>query len=264
MLTTRVIPSSGRALVGAIDVVTQPATAKNVIGVVPQTNTLDRSLDVAENLYFHGRYFGLNARDSHRRTTELLQQFRLADRAKARVDEMSGGMAQRLMVARAIMHDPDVLFLDEPTSGLDPQSRLALWDVIGELHRRGQTIVLTTHFLEEADQLCQRVAIIDHGKLLALDTPAALKRSVGAETEIRIHATGDLDMLAHALEGAEGIESARVVDGTLFVYTRAGGPALAEIIELADKSGHEVQDVGVTETSLETVFINLTGRELRE
>ena len=99
------------------------------------------------------------------------------------------------------------------------------------------------------DQLCQRVAIIDHGKLLALDTPAALKRSVGAETEIRIHATGDLDMLAHALEGAEGIESARVVDGTLFVYTRAGGPALAEIIELADKSGHEVQDVGVTETS---------------
>jgi ABC-2 type transport system ATP-binding protein len=264
MLTTRVIPSSGRALVGAIDVVGQPATAKNVIGVVPQTNTLDRSLDVSENLYFHGRYFGLSARDSHRRTAELLEQFRLADRAKARVDELSGGMAQRLMVARAIMHDPDVLFLDEPTSGLDPQSRLALWDVIGELHGRGQTIVLTTHYMEEADQLCQRVAIIDHGKLLALDTPAALKRSVGAETEIRIHATGDLDMLANALEHADGIESTRVVDDTLFVYTRAGGPALPEIIELADKCGHEVQDVGVTETSLETVFINLTGRELRE
>jgi ABC-2 type transport system ATP-binding protein len=264
MLTTRVIPTSGRAFVGGIDVIGQPATAKNVIGVVPQTNTLDRSLDVAENLYFHGRYFGLNARDSHRRTEELLQQFRLADRAKARVDELSGGMAQRLMVARAIMHDPDVLFLDEPTSGLDPQSRLALWDVINELHGRGQTIVLTTHYMEEADQLCQRVAIIDHGKLLALDTPAELKKSVGAETEIRVHATGDLRALARDLEQTPGIESTRVVDDTVFVYTRSGGPTLPDVIERADKSGHEVQDVGITETSLETVFINLTGRELRE
>src|SRR3954467_8825502 len=181
MLTTRVIPTAGTASVGGIDVVAQPAVAKKVIGVVPQTNTLDRALDVAENLYFHGRYFGMTARDAHQRTTQLLEQFRLADRAGANVAELSGGMAQRLMVARAIMHDPDVLFLDEPTSGLDPQSRLALWDVIGELHRHGQTIVLTTHYMEEADQLCRRVAIIDHGRLLALDTPAALKRSIGTE-----------------------------------------------------------------------------------
>src|SRR5881227_44135 len=158
MLTTRVIPTSGHAVVGGIDVVAHPAAAKKVIGVVPQTNTLDRSLDVAENLYFHGRYFGMSARESHERTDQLLRQFRLADRARANVAEMSGGMAQRLMVARAIMHEPDVLFLDEPTSGLDPQSRLALWDVIGELHARGQTIVLTTHYMEEADQLCERVA----------------------------------------------------------------------------------------------------------
>ncbi len=264
MLTTRVIPTAGKAIVGGIDVVARPATAKQVIGVVPQTNTLDRALDVSENLYFHGRYFGMSAREAHDRTAELLEQFRLADRATANVNEMSGGMAQRLMVARAIMHDPDVLFLDEPTSGLDPQSRLALWDVIGELHQRGQTIVLTTHYMEEADQLCERVAIIDHGRLLALDTPAALKKSIDADTEVRLHAAGDLDALAVELQSMEGVDSARVVDGTVYVYLRAGGATLPEIITHADHKGFAVQDVGVKETTLETVFIDLTGRELRE
>jgi ABC-2 type transport system ATP-binding protein len=247
MLTTRVIPST-----------------KQVIGVVPQTNTLDRALDVSENLYFHGRYFGMSARRAHARTGELLEQFRLSDRAKANVNELSGGMAQRLMVARAIMHDPDVLFLDEPTSGLDPQSRLALWDVINELHGRGQTIVLTTHYMEEADQLCKRVAIIDHGRLLALDTPAALKKSIDADTEVRLHAAGDLDALARELEAMPGVDSARVVDGTVYAYLRAGGATLPEIITHADHKGFAVQDVGVKETTLETVFIDLTGRELRE
>jgi ABC-2 type transport system ATP-binding protein len=264
MLTTRVIPTEGRALVGGIDVVARPAAAKQVIGVVPQTNTLDRALDVSENLYFHGRYFGMSAREAHDRTRALLEQFRLSDRATANVNEMSGGMAQRLMVARAIMHDPDVLFLDEPTSGLDPQSRLALWDVINELHQRGQTIVLTTHYMEEADQLCERVAIIDHGRLLALDTPEALKKSIGADTEVRLHAAGDLDALARELEQIPGVDSARVVDGTVYAYLRAGGATLPEIITRADRQGFAVQDVGVKETTLETVFIDLTGRELRE
>ncbi len=264
MLTTRVIPTEGTALVGGIDVVARPATAKQVIGVVPQTNTLDRALDVAENLFFHGRYFGMGAREAHDRTERLLEQFRLTDRATANVNELSGGMAQRLMVARAIMHDPAVLFLDEPTSGLDPQSRLALWDVIGELHQRGQTIVLTTHYMEEADQLCERVAIIDHGKLLALDTPDALKKSIGADTEVRLHASGDLDALARELEQIPGVQSARVVEGTVYAYLRADGATLPEIITHADHKGFKVQDVGVTETTLETVFIDLTGRELRE
>ncbi len=264
MLTTRVIPTEGRATVGGIDVVAKPAAAKQVIGVVPQTNTLDRALDVSENLFFHGRYFGMSARESHDRTRDLLEQFRLADRADANVNELSGGMAQRLMVARAIMHDPDVLFLDEPTSGLDPQSRLALWDVIGELHGRGQTIVLTTHYMEEADQLCERVAIIDHGHLLALDTPAALKKSIGADTEVRLHAAGDLHALAHELAELPGVDSARVVDGTVYAYLPANGATLPDIITHADHKGFAVQDVGVKETTLETVFIDLTGRELRE
>jgi ABC-2 type transport system ATP-binding protein len=264
MLTTRVIPTAGSASVGGIDVVKDPATAKQVIGVVPQTNTLDRALDVSENLFFHGRYFGMSARDARDRTNALLEQFRLADRARANVNELSGGMAQRLMVARAIMHDPDVLFLDEPTSGLDPQSRLALWDVIGELHRNGQTIVLTTHYMEEADQLCERVAIIDHGKLLALDTPTGLKHSVNADTEVRVQAKGDLDALARELESLPSASGGRVVDDTVYVYVRSGGPTLPEIITRATEKGFVVHDAGVKETTLETVFINLTGRDLRE
>jgi ABC-2 type transport system ATP-binding protein len=264
MLTTRVVPTSGRAVVGGIDVVAHAALAKQVIGVVPQTNTLDRSLGVAENLYFHGRYFGMGTREARRATDALLERFRLADRARADVDELSGGMAQRLMVARAVMHRPHVLFLDEPTAGLDPQSRLALWDVVRELHADGQTILLTTHYMEEADQLCDRVAIMDHGRLLALDAPARLKATIGADTEVRIHAAGDLQALVTHIESLPAIDGGRVVDGTVHVYVRHGGPTLPEIITHADRGGFEVHDVGVTPPTLETVFISLTGRELRE
>src|SRR6476659_8143867 len=179
MLTTRVIPTSGRAFVGGVDVVAHPTAAKQVIGVVPQTNTLDRALTVWENLYFHGRFFGMTAKTAKTEATRMLEQFRLADRAGAAVLARSGGMAQRLMVGGAILQRPAILFLDEPTAGLDPQSRIALWEILGDLHRNGQTILLTTHHMEEADELCDRLAIIDRGRLLALDTPAALKRSVG-------------------------------------------------------------------------------------
>ena len=176
MLTTRVIPTSGPAFVGGIDVVAHPALAKQLIGIVSQQNTLDRQLTVWENLYFHGRLFGIGAEESRRTADELLEQFQLSKWAKASVYALSGGMAQRLMVARSIFHRPAVLFLDEPTAGLDPQSRLALWEILRELNGEGQTILLTTHYMEEADQLCDRVAIMDHGKILALDTPAQLKR----------------------------------------------------------------------------------------
>src|SRR5919197_1029314 len=182
MLTTRVIPTEGRASLAGVDVVGHPSEAKRLIGVVSQTNTLDRSLNVWENLYFHGRYFGMGARESRRVATDLLEVFRLTDRAKANVATLSGGMAQRLMVARSIVHRPRILFLDEPTSGLDPQSRIALWDILGELHAAGQTILLTTHYMEEADQLCDRVAIMDHGHILALDTPEQLKDGIDADT----------------------------------------------------------------------------------
>ena len=172
ILTTRVVPTSGQAFIADIDVVAHPALAKQLVGVVSQTNTLDRQLNVWENLYFHGRLFGIGAAESRRTADELLEKFQLAKWAKASVYALSGGMAQRLMVARSIFHKPAVLFMDEPTAGLDPQSRLVLWDILRELNAEGQTILLTTHYMEEADQLCGRVAIMDHGKILALDTPA--------------------------------------------------------------------------------------------
>jgi ABC-2 type transport system ATP-binding protein len=265
MLTTRVIPTSGRAFVGGIDVVAHPTTAKQVIGVVPQTNTLDRSLTVWENLYFHGRFFGMSNPSARAEADRLLQQFRLAERGKEPVAALSGGMAQRLMVARAIMHRPATLFLDEPTAGLDPQSRLALWEILGELHADGQTILLTTHYMEEADELCNRLAIIDRGRLLALGSPAELKRSTGADTVVTVSATGDLDRLAKVLEtDVPGAQQATRVDSTVLVEVRAQQGVLPVVFSVAEHNGFEVTDLSVTEPTLETVFINLTGKDLRE
>ncbi|MET0627893.1 MAG: ATP-binding cassette domain-containing protein [Acidimicrobiia bacterium] len=265
MLTTRVIPTGGHAFVGGIDVVERPVAAKQVIGVVPQTNTLDRSLTVWENLYFHGRFFGMNAKTAKHEATALLEQFRLADRGTEPIDALSGGMAQRLMVARAIMHRPDTLFLDEPTAGLDPQSRLALWEILGELHRAGQTILLTTHYMEEADQLCDRLAIIDHGRLLALGTPEELKASTGADTVVTVSASGDLDALAAALQtGFDGAQRVARVDETVVLEVRGMHGVIPNVFGAAERAGFDVTDISVSEPSLETVFINLTGKDLRE
>jgi len=265
MLTTRVIPTGGHAFVGGIDVVAHPVAAKQVIGVVPQTNTLDRSLSVWENLYFHGRFFGMTGKVARREADRLLDQFRLADRAKVPVLTLSGGMAQRLMVARAIMHRPAILFLDEPTAGLDPQSRIALWDILGELHREGQTILLTTHYMEEADELCDRLAIIDHGKLLALDTPENLKRGTGADTFVTVHAVGDLDDLAAYLAThVKGVEKADRIDDTVRLMVRGTEGVLPAVVTAAEQGGFTVTDLSITEPTLETVFIDLTGKDLRE
>jgi ABC-2 type transport system ATP-binding protein len=265
MLTTRVVPTSGRALLSGVDVAVQPALAKQLSGIVSQQNTLDRELTVWENLYFHGRLFGMGARVSRQTADRLLEQFQLSRWAKASVYALSGGMAQRLMVARAIFHRPSVLFLDEPTAGLDPQSRLALWDLLGELHGEGQTILLTTHYMEEADRLCERVAIMDHGKILALDTPAALKQSIGADTVVTVKAAGDAGRLAGALAlDVEGVTRTREVPGGAELHVRGTERLIPRIVAAAEHGGFDVIDLSVSEPSLETVFINLTGKELRE
>jgi ABC-2 type transport system ATP-binding protein len=265
MLTTRVIPTSGSAYVGAIDVVAQPALAKQLIGIVSQQNTLDRQLNVWENLYFHGRLFGISASESRRTADELLEKLRLSKWAKASVYALSGGMAQRLMMARAIFHRPAVLFLDEPTAGLDPQSRLALWEILGELNREGQTVLLTTHYMEEADELCDRVAIMDHGKILALDSPAELKRSIGADTIVTIKAAGEMDVLAERLaREISEVTHTRVIDGGVELHVKEAERLVVRVVNAAESAGFDLADLSVAEPSLETVFISLTGKELRD
>ncbi|SEL49500.1 ABC transporter ATP-binding protein [Streptacidiphilus jiangxiensis] len=284
MLTTRVVPTAGQAVVAGIDVVARPTLVKQLIAVVTQQNTLDRSLTVRENLYFHGLLFGMPSRRARAEADAMLERFRLASHADDPVQILSGGTAQRLMVARAILHRPAVLFLDEPTAGLDPQSRLALWEVLGELVAERQTILLTTHNMEEADRLCDRVAIIDHGRILALDTPAELKRGIRADTQVTVQlapperaleptaaaAAPDGDGRGAALaevltERVPGVVRTRVVDGRrVELQLRGRDRVLPRVLEAAESSGFHVADLSVTQTSLETVFIRLTGKELRE
>jgi ABC-2 type transport system ATP-binding protein len=291
MLTTRVVPTSGEAFVGGIDVVAEPALVKQLIGVVSQQNTLDRALSVWENLYFHGLLFGVPRREARRRSDELLERFRLSRWGEASVYALSGGMAQRLTIARAILHRPAILFLDEPTAGLDPQSRLALWDMLEELNAEGQTILLMTHYMEEAEKLCDRVAIMDHGRILALDTPALLKRSIGADAVVMVRATraaragrerqrerddaapspagGNLadaeELSALLAEAIEGVTRTRIVTGAVEIHVDGSAAGLLpRVVSAAEAQGFEVVDLSVSEPSLETVFITLTGRELRD
>ncbi|MFO7778086.1 MAG: ABC transporter ATP-binding protein [Nitriliruptoraceae bacterium] len=261
--TTRIRPTGGSAAVFGADVVAEPARVKRRLGVVTQDNTLDRSLTLAENLHYHCRYFGWSRRDAMARSRELLERFRLADRADAFPNQISGGMAQRLQVARAIAHRPQLLFLDEPTAGLDPQSRIALWELVGELREDGLTVVLTTHYMEEADQLCDRVAIIDHGEVLVCDTPEALKEEHGAgavlDLALERPATSELCTELAGLAGVTSVES--TADGVR-VMGASGDGLLAPVIQVAGSAG--VRDVSVQGSTLEAVFINLTGRDLRE
>ncbi len=262
--TTRALPTSGRVHIAGIDAVAHPAAARREIGVVPQYNTLDRSCTIFENIHFHCLYFGFSRAEATARTRELLDQFHLTERAEARPQQLSGGLAQRVQIARAIAHRPKVLFLDEPSAGLDPQSRIAMWDAVRALRQQGITVVLTTHYMEEADELCERVAIIDHGKILVEDTPAALKASVGAgkiyELDLRDEAAQAT--LPEALRAMPGITSVEHTATGIRVFAQPVIGLLSDVIRAADPFG--LRDLTITEPSLETVFIRLTGRELRE
>ena len=262
MCTTRVIPTSGRVQLAGVDVRADPPAARGRVGVVTQFNTLDRSCTVAENLVYHCRYFGLGRREAKSRAAELLTTFRLTDRADASVDALSGGMAQRLQVARAIAHRPELLFLDEPTSGLDPQSRIALWDLLGDLHEQGTTIILTTHNMDEADRLCRRLAIIDHGEILVMGTPDELKRQVGVETVVTLTLTGDHVAAVGEISGLPGVDRAEVFDDKVLVYLAERQGSLPRVVETAARYG--MTDLALAEPTLETVFIQLTGRALRD
>ena len=263
ILTTRVRATSGRAAVAGAEVGRDPVAVKRRIGVVPQRPNPDRSLTALENLVFHAAYFGIGRTEALARAQRLLGELELADKAAAKVDQLSGGQQQRLMIARALIHDPEILFLDEPTVGLDPQARLALWEVLRRLHREGRTILLTTHYMEEADRLCDRLAILDRGQLLALDTPAGLKARAPGGTLVELVLDGDARSTAAVATALPGILSAAGDGAVLRAYAERAGEAIGPLVRAAEGAGRAVRDVHLSPPSLETLFISLTGRRLQ-
>jgi ABC-2 type transport system ATP-binding protein len=265
VLTTRVRPTSGQAWIGEHDVWKEPTKVKHLIGVVPQRPNLDFSLTAREILVFHGAYFGIGSRARSERADGLLEKFKLTERGNQMVRGFSGGMMQRLSIARAMMHDPQVLFLDEPSAGLDPQTRILLWEIIREYHQAGKTVLLTTHNMEEADALCQRLAIVDHGHRIALGTPAELKASIPGGFVLRLRFGNQTPELLQRLETLAGVREVRAAEPAgVDVYADRGGSLISEIANLAVSSGAELSDVHISEPSLENLFLHHTGRSLRD
>ena len=260
--TTRVLPTAGSAHIAGVDAVRNPSEARRYMGVVPQYNTLERACTVAENIQFHCLYFGFTKADAKVRTAELLDQFHLSERAGSYPAQLSGGLAQRVQIARAIAHRPKVLFLDEPSAGLDPQSRIAMWEAVQRLHTEGITVVLTTHYMEEADELCNRVAIVDGGKILVQDTPAALKSSIGAKTLYELDLREPTEQLVPVLQALPHVSGVEVTPRGLRVMAEHSEGLLPQVVSAATSYG--LRDLSITEPTLETVFIRLTGRDLRE
>jgi ABC-2 type transport system ATP-binding protein len=269
ILTTRVRPTNGQAWIGEHDVWAQQVAVKKLIGVVAQRPNLDFSLTAREILLFHGAYFGFDSQRRAARADALLDRFQLRDRANQMVRGFSGGMMQRLSIARAMMHDPQVLFLDEPSAGLDPQTRLLLWEIIREYNQSGKTILLTTHNMEEADALCQRLAIIDHGRKIALGSPMELKNSVPGGFLLRLRFGRRSPELLSRLQTLAGVREVRRNDdpngeNSADVYADRGGSLVSEIANLALSASIELCDVHISEPSLENLFLHHTGRSLRE
>ena len=265
VLTTRVCPTSGRAWIGPHEIWQAPVPVKKLIGVVQQRPNLDFALTAREILLFHGAYFAQPARQRSRRASELLEEFKLTDRADQMVRGFSGGMMQRLSIARALMHDPEVLFLDEPSAGLDPQTKLLLWEIIRSYNRAGKTILLTTHNMEEADALSHRIAIIDHGRIIAQGTPRELKASLPGGYLLRLRFSRTSPDLAARLQALAGVREVKTLDGQgADLYADRGGSLIGEIVSAAAAAGAELADVHIAEPSLENLFLHHTGRSLRE
>jgi len=300
MLTTRVRPTGGQALIDGVDVAAEPVRARSSLAVVPQRSNLDRSISIRRNLTFHAAYHGVPAAQAEARADELLEQFGLRERGGVKPDMFSGGQAQRVMIARALMHEPKVLFLDEPTTGLDPAARLFVWDRLGELHGRGVTLMLTTHDMHEAANLADRVGIMDHGKLLALDTPEALMRSLPGSSTLDLTTDVDgavrpEDLLSElerlpAVERIERIGAEPAAPGQARGPQAPGQPAgtagqpaestpgdfrvrlyvdgdapnlVAPAATLLAERGLKLTGVELGTPTLEDVFIHMTGRSLR-
>ncbi len=263
MLSTILPPTRGAAKVAGSDIRKDPDGVRKAIGIVFQEPSLDNRLTGRENLDFHGRMYGLTKEQRNERVKKVLEIVGLRDRADVLVQNYSGGMKRRLEMARGLMHRPKILFLDEPTLGLDPQTRRVIWEHIRVLNEVEKvTIILTTHYIEEADYLCNRVAIIDYGKIVALDKPNALKDRLRGDV-VSINISNPKKYLS-VFKKSKLVKGAKIVDGTLHLQVSSGERAIPKLLDLAKKHGGQVHTVSLSRPTLEDVFIHYTGRAIRE
>jgi ABC-2 type transport system ATP-binding protein len=266
VLSTLYAPTSGDATIGGRSVSKEPMAVRNVIGLVPQELALYDDLSARENLLFWGRMYGLSGRALRVRVAEVLEQIGLADRAKERVKAYSGGMKRRVNIGVGLLHKPKLLFMDEPTVGIDPQSRRAILDSVKDLNKQGMTLLYTTHYMEEAQELSDRVGIIDHGELIALGTQAELTRQVGENDTLILHIDEGQDgnSLVDAVRSVSGVLKADMTDHTVAVIAPEAEDVMAPVIIKANELGIKIRSVDVKEPNLEAVFLHLTGRALRD
>ena len=266
VLSTLYAPTAGDATIGGHSVTAEPMAVRNLIGVVPQELALYDDLTARENMVFWGQMYGLSGKALKTRVDEVLEQIGLADRAGQRVRTYSGGMKRRVNIGVGLLHRPRLLFMDEPTVGIDPQSRRAILDSVKDLNRQGMTLLYTTHYMEEAQELSDRVGIIDHGELIALGTQAELTRQVGENDALVLHIDeqSDGEALAVALRAIPGVLRADVSDGKVAAIAPEAEEILAPAITLANELGVKIRSVDIREPNLESVFLHLTGRALRD
>lgn len=262
ILTTLLKPTKGIARVHNFDVVTQPEDIRRIIGVCPQNSTLDLELTAYDNLDFYGKLTDVPKEELDPRIYELLSMVGLADRAHMQVSTFSGGMKRKLEIVRAFIHKPRILFLDEPTIGLDPESRREVWNQITNLNDKDTTIILTTHYMDEADKLCNRIAFIDKGILISLDTPENLKHSLSMGDIIDIGVERTDDGFFASLRVIPGVESVELKDHRILISTRQGSRILPSLIDRFEESSIPMTSISIRAPSLEDVFISLTGRNL--
>lgn len=263
ILSTLVLPTGGVARVAGYDVLRQPVEVRRRISLGSQTNAIDRELTVGENLEFRARYWGLGRRAGRLRAGELLDRFGLGDRRNALFYQLSGGQLRRLMIARALVQQPEVLFLDEPTAGIDPHSRINLWEVLRELHEQGQTILLTTHNLDEAERFCRRAAIIDQGRVLVCDEVSALVARSGGQSLVTASYDGPVPADAVDLGPREAPCTVEVVGATVRVITAEPDGLLTTLAAAGSRAGRRLLDLSTSRPSLESAFLALTGRAYR-
>ena len=266
MLSTLYTPTSGDAVIGGHSITKDPMAVKQVIGVVPQEIALYEDLTARENLVFWGQMYGLGGKSLNSRVDEVLEQIGLTDKAKNRVKTYSGGMKRRVNIGVGLLHKPRLLFMDEPTVGIDPQSRRAILDTVKDLNKNGMTVLYTTHYMEEAAELSNRVGIIDHGELIALGTQDELTKQVGqAETLIlHINENDDPQALIPSFKGIKDVLEANVIGTEISIITPSAKDVLASVVSKANERGIKIRSMDIREPNLEAVFLHLTGRALRD